>query len=210
MESIDWDSSLEKSEIDIEVEDDGVVTLKGRAPNYRSRRQAMNRIYDIRGVKKINNKIKVEFTGELDEISDEEVAENIRSTLKSNSDIRSDAIDISVNNGSVMIEGTVDSFWKKDKVIDLITDIHGVIGYIDKVVVVPAQKKEDKEIAKAISSTIARNQRLAVPNVDIAVNNGIVYLNGKIANFPAYETLEEIVKYTKGVKGVKNNLELID
>ena len=59
-----WDKQLVQSEFDIEVEDGGIVTLRGRVPTPAAKQKAITLAKDTVGVNRIVDDLRVESSGE--------------------------------------------------------------------------------------------------------------------------------------------------
>lgn len=87
--------------------------------------------------------------------------------------------------------------------------INGVVGLENKIAVVPSERKQDEEIAKEVTSAINRNRYLNIDDINVAVNNQVVYLTGKVIDNWTAIVLEDITGFTTGVKDVENNVEIL-
>jgi hyperosmotically inducible periplasmic protein len=104
-----WDQRVDSSDIKVSV-DNNTVTLSGVVSSFTEKKQAMADTWSIEGVSEVNNEIRVEYPSSLTIPTDEEIKENIETTLLLNLELDSSEIKISVRNGIVTLQGTVDSF----------------------------------------------------------------------------------------------------
>lgn len=200
-----WDSRVDASEIDIEV-DDGTVLLKGEAPDYGSKASASSDSWTIEGVTAVENDIQVNYPSTMTVPTDEDIASNIRTSLELDADIDATDIDISVTGGIVTLEGTVDAYWKKQRVEDVASNAEGVVDLVNKISIVPTEDFLDKDIAEEIIGSISRNFNVNEEEIDVIVKDGEVTLSGKVDDWNAYRAVLDAAEFTPGVKDVKDHL----
>jgi osmotically-inducible protein OsmY len=151
----------------------------------------------------------VEFPEDYEPPSDKEIKENLKSIITTNPDLDIDDFNLSVSEGVVILSGAVDAFWKREKATELSCVIPGVVGFENKIAVAPSGQAQDKEIAKSIVSAINRNRFININDINVSVNDQVVYLTGCVLDYRALEYLSNIASYTTGVKDIKNNVEII-
>jgi osmotically-inducible protein OsmY len=200
-----WDSRVDASEIDIEI-DDGKVILKGDVPDYGSKASASSDAWTIEGVTAVENDIMVNYPSSITVPTDEDIASNIRTSLELDVDIDAADIDISVTGGIVTLEGSVDAYWKKERVEDTASNSEGVVDIVNKISIVPTEDFLDKDIAEEIMGSISRNFNVDEENIDVIVKNGEVTLSGSVSDWNAYRAVLDAAEFTPGVKDVKDHL----
>src|SRR5579863_7612779 len=119
-----WDPKITSPDIAVAVKD-GVVTLSGFTHSYwekDSAEKAAKRVYGVRGVA---NDIEVKLPSTR---SDPEIVRDAVHELGSHISIPSDKIKVSVKNGWMTLEGTVD--WQFQKVLaeSAVKKLKGVLG----------------------------------------------------------------------------------
>ncbi len=206
VDNLYWDTRVDSSDIKITTED-GKVTLTGEVPSYNAMEAAIDNVWNVAGVKSVNNKLNVQFPAKLTVPSDDDIQSNIQNILLWDIDIDSTDINISVNNGIVSLEGTVDSFWKLYH-IENKANVTGVKEIVNKLAVVPTAEVVDEDIAKDVVKALERNINVDVDNVNVEVEDGEVTLSGTVTNWTAYRAAENSAFYTLGVTGVDNQLTI--
>lgn len=103
---------IDSSKIKVFVED-GNVTLSGTVTTFTSLQTASNAALTISGITSLDNRIKVERppTGTISR--EEEIASRIERLMDWNPELEASDISVSVKNGCVTLEGSVDVYWKK-------------------------------------------------------------------------------------------------
>lgn len=200
-----WDQRVDSSDIKISV-DYNTITLSGVVSCFTEKKQAETDAWTIEGVSAVNNELKVEYPSSITLPTDEEIKENVETSLLLNLEIDPSEINISVRNGIITLEGTVDSFWKKNKAENFISDLLGVIEIVNKLTIIPTKTFTDQEIAEDILNSLERNYKIDVDDIDVKVERGEVSLTGKVADWDSYQVVLNAAKNTKGVIDVQEDI----
>src|ERR1700736_1666549 len=127
---LEWDPKIgSSSDIAVAVKD-GVVTLSGFVRSYWDKDaagKAAKRVYGVRGVA---NDIEVKPTTAR---TDPEIARDAVHELESHVSIPSDKIKVTVKNGWVTLEGSVDWQYQKTLAESAVKKLRGVIGIINNI-----------------------------------------------------------------------------
>ena len=144
--------------------------------------------------------------------------------MKTDSDLRSDVfaefdfdpaldaslITINANHGFVTLTGSVPTYWQKMRAEDdawRVFGVRDVANYLD--VLVPSiYYRDDDEIAEAARSALLWHSDLP-DSIMVTVDDGFVTLSGKVDWDFQRQEAEDSVEYLSGVKGVFNNITLI-
>lgn len=200
-----WDHRIDSSDVNIEV-NDGEVILTGTVPSYTARTAAVNDSWMIDGVTRVTNLLTVKFPESFTIPSDEEIKTNADRALAWNPDVYSLDIIVDVTDGIVRLEGTVDSYWKRWKSEDLVSDLKGVIDVENHLSVVPTDDFLDKEIAQDIEAALERNSYVDAEKVTVKVNDGEVILTGTVPTYYAQNKAYSAAAFTPGVKDIENEV----
>ena len=141
-----WDSRIDDSKINVDVQN-GVAILKGEVPSCSQMFDAENDAWNIPGVIEVNNELMVVLS---ETPIDDEILNTIENLLAWIPYIDSSKINISVDGGLVTLEGSVDTYWKKIRIEDIIFDIKGVNRISNKLSIVPTKDFIDEQIANNI------------------------------------------------------------
>jgi osmotically-inducible protein OsmY len=193
-----WDDRVDASDLKVEVSR-GEVILTGTVPNYAAYQAAEDDAWSMPGVKYVRNDTAVKYPSGAKVPSDAEIQASIESVLLWQPDIDSLDIDVSVENGSVILRGSVDAYWKKVRAEELALALSGVSSIRNELAVVPTGAFTDKAIAGDIESALKRNVGVDVDSIDVRVENGKVTLSGSVSSPPALIAAEKIVENTPGV-----------
>jgi osmotically-inducible protein OsmY len=199
------DSRLQHSKIKVEV-DSGMVVLTGSVQSFQAREATESNIWAVSGVTAIDNRLNIIFPREFKKPSDDAIRENVQRILVCDPDVFLERIVPFVQDGTVILEGSVDALWKKFRVQQLVQNAGGVLAIINKLTVTPFINMSDERIGKDITGLLNRNTALNVNAITVEVQNGNVRLAGTVANRSAFDIAEDIARYTQGVIHVDNKL----
>ena len=208
IDQLKWDSQVDISNIDVEVSG-GTIKLKGTVPSYRSRETAAMDALNVEGVSYLENELTVRY-GESKVIpTDDQIKANIEKVISCDPDIAMEKVCISVHSAKVILEGSVNTLWKKLKVEDLLSNMTGIVDIINKLVVVPTETRIDQAISEEIIASLERNIAGELKDVNVQVEDQAVTLTGKVPSWEIYHLVRDIVYCTPGVIDVQNAL-LVD
>lgn len=207
IDQLTWDNRIDANDVYVSVRD-GVVILQGTVPSYAAKVAAEKDAYQVDGVNRVENELKVEFPPETERPDDQEITENIEKKLIWNSQVNSANISVQTVDGVVSLTGSVDSFWEKIMAEDIAQYTHGVTDVINRLLVSVTKSVLDIDIEKDIKNTYKRSGLLAGNEDDltVSVTNGIVRLSGVVPSYPAKRQAYNIAKYTSGVVDVIDDL----
>lgn len=200
-----WDNRVDAAGIKVEVSD-GRAVLSGSVQSLSAAMAAEEDSYAVDGVVFVENRLSVAPPSSDDIPTDRELEKNIEMVLKWNADLEVPEVRVSVVEGCVVLEGTVDSYWKKVRVEELVSPLKGVVEVANKLAVVPTEKVSDMLLAERIVAGLDRNLLVNVRNVLVEVENGRVRLSGIIPNRPAFEAARDTAIRTAGVTEIRNDL----
>ncbi len=205
VDQLHWDSRVDAADVNVDVQN-GEVTLFGTVATHFARRAAEQDAWAVAGVSEVENAVNVEYTGPLPER--EHLEDHVASVLEWDPEIDASNVTITVDVGVVTLEGTVDAYWKKLRVNDIVQDISGVTQVIDKLAVVPTEDVFDETVAQEVLEALRRNDNVDVDTVDVTVENGHVTLTGSVPTWVARNSAYESAVLTYGVVDVDVNLAI--
>jgi osmotically-inducible protein OsmY len=201
---------VEKDIIGIRVSvEEHVVTLKGTVPHLWARNKAVERALDTTGVHRVVNELTI-ARAESDASIAEEAAENVRRYVFFTI---FDDIDLSVDDGVVVLNGKVTMPYKKEAFGDLAARVNGVQEVKNNIQTLSVSSFDDQ-----LRYAIARNiygepifWHLAIqgnPPIHIVVEHGNVTLTGVVNSDVERRVAEVAARSTFGVFSVQNKLRL--
>jgi len=181
----------------------GVVTLTGEVDSYYKKMAAMDAIKVISGVRAIADDVHVGIYGG-DSRTDTEIAEAAATAMSMHRDIDEKKIRISVDEGIVTLEGSVNWNFERRAVAEVIKGLKGVRGINNYVNVRPDVPPES--IREQIRESLRRNVRLNADRIIVDVADSKVMLKGTVSSLAEGEDVEHAAWSAPGVVEVDNKL----
>lgn len=140
---------------------------------------------------------------------DTALIEDVVEELKADPAIESSRIAVTADHGVVTLTGTVPTYWQKVEAAQAVWRVLGVCALADEIrVEVPGTHvRNDTDIAVAAVAVLRSHSDLP-DTIDATVRDATVTLTGRVDwNFQRTAAVNAI-KHIRGVKGVRNNIEL--
>jgi osmotically-inducible protein OsmY len=131
--ALEWDPRVNAMAIGVTVEK-GVVTLRGDVQSYAEKEAAGRIALHVYGVTAVANDLAVRLPGG-DERTDSDIAEAAAHALAWNTSVPKDRVTISVRDGQVILEGTVDWQYQREAVTRAVRVLSGVTGITNHIAV---------------------------------------------------------------------------
>ena len=197
------DLSFKPAEIGVEV-DNGIVTLTGTVSSYLKVGAAAEIASIVPGVKDVANKLTVALFGVPRD--DTAIARAVRNSLEWDVTVPEEKIESIVRNGVVTLKGTVDYWYQRNAVADAVAHLLGVVSVNNHIVIAPPGRT-DTEIHDELKAALLR--RFPFEHIDVAVDRGVVIVQGSVPSYRIRREAETITWATRGVKDLTNKLTVI-
>jgi osmotically-inducible protein OsmY len=202
---IKWDNRLKGSQINIDYIGRTAV-LSGTVPSLIAHEAAQRDAQNIPGVESVDNRLEVKFNHDHPNKTDQELEKDIQSILSCTADIDTRHIKVSVVDGIVTLKGTIDAYWKKDRMEDLASSVEGILEIKNEVRVLPVDRAPDISIKKDILLALERMEVKGLEKLNLEVKGGVVRISGSVPTWDTAFDVEDTARFTAGVKDVKNKL----
>jgi osmotically-inducible protein OsmY len=203
LEELRWDPRVEETELDVKV-DGGVVTLTGTVTSWARRLAARDAARRVVGVLDVANAITVETPESLDR-SDPQLADAVRRTLAWDVFVPADRIVSTVTNGSVTLQGTVETLMQRDAAERALRNLTGVRAVVNEIAV-QAPAGINEHVTEAIERALERRAERQARRIRIEVHDGIVTLTGTVASWAERRSVLGAARSTPGVHAVEDRL----
>jgi osmotically-inducible protein OsmY len=214
---VDWfkcayDPRITRFDLEIEV-NNGVVSLTGRVDNLLAKKAAVQDARNTRGVWQVKNHLKIWPTGIGPQSgpvpgADAEVAQAVRVALARNPYVHQHEIAVTVNNHLVVLRGTVDSGFEKEKAAEAASGVRGVADLINNLSVDRSwTPKDDWEIKQDIESELWWSPFVDQEDIAVTVTYGVATLVGEVDTLRDRRIATENA-YEGGARKVHNHLRV--
>ena len=143
------------------------------------------------------------------DVSDSWITSKAKIALFADSRVPGTAVNVETQKGTLYLRGKVDSDAAKSAAEEIAKGIDGVKSVKNELqVVAPSDKKmveaKDEDLTKQVKTRLHSDARLK--KVDVRVDNGVVTLQGKVANIGDSARASQLARGVPGVRAVKNDM----
>jgi osmotically-inducible protein OsmY len=195
-----WDPKIKSNDIAVAVKD-GVVTLSGFVSSFwelDAAEKAAKRVY---GVRAVADDLEVKLFWQR---TDPEIARDAIRVLESHVSIPSDQIKVTVKNGDVRLEGTVDWEYQKNLAQSAVKKLRGVTGVVNKIEVKPQVSPSD--VQEKIEEALRRSAELDARRIKVEVDGTEVKLHGTVRSWAERQEAERAAWSAPGTTKVENHI----
>ena len=142
--------------------------------------------------------------------TNENLQKDVQNAIKWEPLLHAAEIGVTVKDGIVTLTGTVDNYMKKLEAENATKNVAGVKAIVEniKVVLPHTSVKTDNAVADEVVKALRDNWSVPNDNIQVKVENGWVYLEGKIMWDYQREAAKKSIDGLLGVKGVIDNMEI--
>lgn len=204
IEELKWEMNASNAaHIGVAVKD-GVVTLSGCVRCFPEKWAAERAVKRVKDVKAMAEDIQVILPGSA-ERSDTEIARVAETALKWNTMVPQDRVKAIVEQGTIALEGQVDSYWQKIAAQDSLRYLTGIKGVENRITI---KQTDNPEITADIEKALIRNAQIDAQQIQVEILNNHVTLHGKVRSWAERQEAEEATWAAPGVTKVTNNITI--
>ena len=197
-----YEPSVKATDIGVLVKD-ATLTLNGFVDSYWEKWAAVRAAKRVIGVNAIADDIEVRLPASYHH-SDGDIAAAAASQIKWATTIPEGAVKITVREGFITLDGTVDWWFQKNAAEVAVETLMGVKGVSNLIAIKP--KLTGSEIKTSIQSAFERNALLDSDNIEVEVSGGEVTLTGEVRNHAERDQAERVAWRAPGVSFVDNQI----
>jgi osmotically-inducible protein OsmY len=203
--ALDWEPSLDATDIGVAV-DEGVVTLRGNVASYVQNLAAERVALRVYGVKGVANDLVVRLIGAFQR-TDTEIAQAAVAAVKWNTSVPDDRVTVTVADGWVTLNGTLDWQYQKDAAARAVRDLTGVKGVANNIAVQPHVKSLD--VREKIEAAFKRSAEIDARRINVTAADGKVILSGNVHSWAERQEAERAAWAAPGVTHVDDRLTIM-
>ena len=206
--ALDWEPSVEASDIGVSVAE-GVVTLRGTVGSYVEKVTAERVTLRVYGVKAVANDLSVHLVSGY-ERTDTEIAQAAVAALKWNTVVPADRVTVTVANGWVTLNGTLEYYYQSAAAERAVRDLTGVKGVSNTIVLqTPVTPIRTSDVTAKIEAAFRRSAQVDARRINVNARDGKVILSGNVHSWAERQEAERAAWAAPGVTQVDDRLEVV-
>ncbi len=203
LDELSFDPSVASENIAVSVAD-GVVTLSGFVPSFADKYSAEKAAFRVAGVKAVAEEVEVKLPATSSK-SDQEIAKAAADAVKWNVSLPS-TIQISVEDGVVILRGEVDWQYQRDAATSAVRYITGVRQVKNHLAI--HQRPQPTDIKIRIEQALIRSAEADAKRIRVSTTNGRVNLSGTVRSQAELQDAKWAAWAAPGVTAVETNLTI--
>ena len=206
LDELAYEPIVDPAHIGVAVDQD-VVTLTGHVASYAQKLAAISAVRRVKGVHGIADEIEVRYSSD-EKTSDDEIAKRVINVLSWDSVIPSNAIQVTVRDGLVILTGKVNWYYQKSSAERDVRALSGVRSVVNSIEIEPHAKPEN--VKNKIEAALRRHAEIEAKDIRVTVrDDDEVLLEGKVRNWDEKFAVENAAWSASGVKNVRDKLTIV-
>lgn len=204
LDELEWESSVDAAQIGVVVKN-AVVTLTGSVNTYAEKNAAENAAKRVLGVKAIVDELSVRIGGS-DKRTDEDIAMVALNNLRWNTSVPHEDIRLTVENGWITLEGTVDWNYQKEAARNAVKHLAGIRGVTNLIHIRPGSEPDN--IRDRIRAAFHRNANICADGISVMVEGQKVVLSGIVQSWFEKKEAKKAAWSAPGIAEVDDRIEI--
>lgn len=134
------------------------------------------------------------------DLDDAELSGRVRAALARDAQVKTDDVQVSVEDGAVTLLGTVDAPYERARASARVAQLEGVRRVDNRLTVAVDQYLSDKDLLQRVQTALLADPHPAVRQVGARIHRGVVTLVGRVDSL---EDERHALRVARGVKGVR-------
>lgn len=146
------------------------------------------------------------------QVTDGRIAGAVETEMWGDPMVDAHAIDVTVSDGVVTLEGSVDTILARDRALRITRSVNAVRGIVDHIQVEPtgeAAQRSDQAIQAGVMDALARDPATEAYDIQADVEDGMVILEGTADSYAEKQLATTMAKGVRGVTGVDNRVRVM-
>lgn len=204
-EELEWEPSVDASQIGVAAIQPGVVTLTGAVATYVEKVSAERAAKRVSGVRAVANDIEVRPVGSMKR-SDTDIAQAVLRALEWDIAVPHEKIKARVYDGWVTLEGEVALQFQRAAAENAVRRLSGVRGVTNQILLQVRPAVQPAEVKGRIEAALRRSAELDARGIQVDAKDSTVILRGKVRTWAEREEAELAAWAAPGVLAVKDEL----
>ena len=199
-----WDPAVKSTAIGVAVKD-GVVTLSGHLETFAEKHAAERALGRVAGVKAIALELDVKLSFDHKR-SDTDIAVSAEQALKWSTLVPVEAIRLTVDHGSVTLQGEVEWDYQRRSAEKAIRPLMGVVGISNEITLRVRPRATD--LSRKIQEALTRQALREAKHIQVDVDGTTVKLSGTVHSWQERAAAQGVAWAAPGVDAVVNELRV--
>lgn len=204
-EELEWEPSLDASDIGVAATQPGVVTLTGTVASYAEKVTAERAAKRVAGVRAVANDIEVRLLGSLKR-NDTEIAQAVLRALEWDIAVPHEKIKVRVDDAWVSLEGEVSLQFQRAAAENAVRRLMGVRGVSNLIRLQVSPAVKPAEVKNRIEAALRRSAEIDARGIRVEAEDSTVILRGNVRSWAERDEAERAVWGAPGVSAVKDEL----
>jgi osmotically-inducible protein OsmY len=204
-EELEWEPSIDASQIGVAAIQPGVVTLSGTVATYVEKVNAERAARRVSGVRAVANDIEVRPIGSMKR-NDTDIAQAVLRALEWDIAVPHEKIKTRVDDGWVILEGEVALQFQRSAAENAVRQLSGVRGVTNQILLQLRPTAQPAQVKDRIEAALRRSAEIDARGIQVDAKDSTIVLRGKVRTWAEREEAERAAWGAPGVLAVKDEL----